>query len=349
MKLTDFNYELPEHLIAQTPLEKRDHSKLLILEKNWTLHDSFFYNLADILNENHVLILNETRTLPARLWAEIDIYPNGVHTTKIIEILLHKQINHFTWECLGPGNNLKIGRTLRFFNNEKTLLFTGHIDCVSNMGRFITFSIWWYDFLEAISKIGEMPLPHYITSQLKDTERYQTVYSQTYGSAATPTAWLHFTPELLKKLEEKWVIIEKILLHVGVGTFKPVEVENIEEHYMHSEYIEIKPEVAQRLNDYKKAGKNIIAVWTTCVRTLESFSDEHGILWYWQKETSIFIYPWYNWRFVNSIITNFHLPCSTLLMLISSLWGYENIMKAYQHAIKKEYRFFSFGDAMWIQ
>ena len=223
------------------------------------------------------------------------------------------------------------------------------IEKVSEMWRFIRFDKSWFKFLKIIDSFWELPLPPYITEKLKNSERYQTVYAKHHWSSASPTAWLHFTKELLEKLENRWVIIEKVLLHVWVGTFKPVETEDLTKHYMHSEYIEIKKEVAGRLNKYKKMWKNIIAVWTTCVRVLESFSDENWILDYWNKETSIFIYPWYKWKFINELITNFHLPKSTLLMLVSSLWWTLNIKKAYNYAIKNKFRFFSFWDVMYIK
>ncbi len=351
MQLKDFNYELPEELIAQSPIEPRDHSKLLILDKNTKkLEDKYFYNILDELWENDVLVLNETRTINARLYGEIDIFPKWKKQVKKVEILLHKQISLDTWECLWyPGKNLKVGRTIRFYYENGKIILNWFIEEISQMWRYIKFDKSGFEFLQTIENIWEIPLPHYITKKLKNIERYQTIYSKTHGSAASPTAWLHFTKELLENLEKSGVIIEKILLHVWVWTFKPVEAENILEHQMHSEYIEIKKEVSKRLNEYKKSGKRIIAVWTTSVRTLESFSDENWILWYGNKETSIFIYPGYNWKFVDSIITNFHLPMSTLIMLVSSFAWLENTKKAYSHAIKNKYRFFSFWDAMWIK
>lgn len=351
MKLQDFNYELPERLIAQTPIEPRDHSKLLILNKDsGILEDTHFYNILENLDENDVLVLNETRTIHARLFWEIDIFPKWKKEIKPVEILLHKQISLDTWECLGyPWKNLKVWRTIRFYDENKNLIMNGFIEKISDMWRYITFDSSGFEFLKNIEKVWEMPLPHYITQTLENTERYQTIYGKTHGSAATPTAGLHFTQNLLDALEKKWVHIEKILLHVWVWTFKPVEVEDISNHYMHSEYIEIKKEVAEKLNTYKNSGKRIIAVGTTSIRTLESFTDENWILWYGWKETSIFIYPGYKWKFVDSLITNFHLPMSTLLMLVSSLAWSENIKNAYEHAIKNNYRFFSFWDAMWIK
>lgn len=351
MQLKDFYYELPQELIAQSPIEPRDHSKLLTLEKlTWNIIDKKFYNILDELGENDVLVLNETRTINARLIWELDIFPSWKKEIKKVEIFLHKQISLDTWECLGyPGKNLKVWRNIRFYDKEKKLIMNWLIEKISEMWRYIKFDKSWFGFLQTIEKIWEIPLPPYITKKLENIERYQTIYAKNHWSAATPTAWLHFTKELLENLEKSGVIIEKILLHVWVWTFKPVETENITNHQMHSEYAEIKQEVAQRLNEYKKSWKRIIAVWTTSVRTLESFSNENWVLSYWNKETSIFIYPWYKWKFTDSIITNFHLPESTLIMLVSSFAWIENTKKAYFHAIKNKYRFFSFWDAMWIK
>lgn len=351
MKLSDFNYELPEKLIAQSPLEKRDESRLLILEKEtWNIEEKKFYNILDYLWKNDVLILNKTRVINARLFWELDIFPKWKKQIKKVEILLHKQIKEDTWECLWyPWKNLKVWKEIRFFWKDNKIILTWIIEKVSEMWRYIRFSKSNFEFLKTIEEIWELPLPPYITKKLEDKSRYQTVFWQIHGSAAAPTAWLHFTQELIKKLEENWVIIEKVLLHVWVWTFKPVETDDIKNHQMHCEFIEIEKDVANRLNKYKKEWKRIIAVWTTSVRTIESFSEENWVLWYWNKETSIFIYPWYEWKFVDSLITNFHLPCSTLLMLVSSLWWLENIKNAYEYAVKNEFRFFSFWDAMWIK
>ncbi|MDD3793323.1 MAG: tRNA preQ1(34) S-adenosylmethionine ribosyltransferase-isomerase QueA [Candidatus Gracilibacteria bacterium] len=350
MHLSEFDYNLPEELIAQTPIEPRDNSRLLIMDKDGNISENKFFEIEKYLGKDDVLVLNETRTINARLFGEIDIFPKGKKEIKKVEIFLHKQISLDTWECLGyPGKNLKIGRNIRFFDEKGNLVLNGFIEKISEMGRFIKFDKSGFDFLQIIESLGELPLPPYITEKLKNSERYQTVYAKYHGSAASPTAGLHFTFDLLERLEKKGVKIEKVLLHVGVGTFKPVETEDITNHYMHSEYIEIQKEVAERLNKYKNEGKNIIAVGTTCVRVLESFSDENGILDYGNKETSIFIYPGYKWKIVNELITNFHLPKSTLLMLVSSLGGTENIKKSYNYAVKNKFRFFSFGDAMWIK
>lgn len=351
MKLSDFNYHLPEELIAQTPLEKRDESRLLVLDKETgKIDEKKFYQIVEYLGENDVLVVNKTRVINARLHGEMDIFPKWKKELKKVEIFLHKQISGTVWECLGyPGKNLKIGRNIRFYDEKWNLILNGHIQKVSEMGRFIEFDRGWIDFFETIEKIWELPLPPYITKKLSNMDRYQTVYSKDQGSVAAPTAGLHFTPELLDKLRQKWVIIEEVLLHVGVGTFKPVEAENIIDHQMHSEYIELSDAVAKRLNQYKKQGKNIVAVGTTSVRVLESFASESWELSYGCKETSIFIYPWYTWKFVDNLVTNFHLPASTLLMLVSSLAGKENIKTAYDYAVQNKFRFFSFWDAMFIK
>lgn len=352
MKLSLFDYSLPQDLIAQHPVSPRDHSKLLVCDRtSQTLQDKHFYDIIDILTPNDVLVINTSRTLHARLQGFIDIYPqHKAPQKKQVEILLHTQISPDTRECLWyPGKNLKIGRIIEFCDDTHKVILTAEILKVSEMGRYIKFSRSGYELFSTLERIGKLPLPPYITQELENDTLYQTIYAKEFGSAATPTAWLHFTRELLQKLTNKWVIIEEVLLHVWVWTFKPVEDEEIENHYIHQEHIEISEEVAHRLNTYKTQGKHIIAIGTTSVRTLESFCDETGTLYAWKKETRLFIYPWYNWRFVDGMITNFHLPKSTLLMLVASFWGREFIMQAYLHAIQEKYRFFSFWDAMLIQ
>lgn len=351
MKIQDFYYDLPEHLIAQKPIEPRDNSKLLILDKsNSLLEEKHFFDIYEYLWENDVLVLNKTRVINARLNWEIYIFSQWKKCIKEVEIFLHKQISNDTWECLWyPWKNLKVWKNVRFYDSNWEVIMNWMIEKVSEMWRFIKFDKSWIDFFKIIEKLWDLPLPPYIKSKLENKERYQTVFASVRWSVAAPTAWLHFTKELLEKLKNKWVIIEKVLLHVWVWTFKPVEVENITEHKMHTEFIEIQKDVADRLNKYKSEWKNIIAVWTTSVRVLESFSNEDWVLEYWNKETSIFIYPWYKWKFVDSLITNFHLPCSTLLMLVSALAWTENIKKAYDYAIKNNYRFLSFWDAMRIK
>lgn len=349
MNLKDFDFDLPEELIAQFPLEKRDNSRMLITNKSWDIKDDVFYNIVNYLKKNDVLVINETRTINARLFWEIDIFPKWKKQTKNIEILLHKQISSNTWECLWyPWKNLKIWRNIRFYDNSWNIILNWFIEKISEMWRFIKFDKSNYEFLKTIEQIWELPLPPYIKQKLKNKESYQTIYWNIPWSVRTSTAWLHFTNEILDSLQKKWVIIEKVLLHIWVWTFKQVETDDITKHKMHSEYTEIKKEVAIRLNNYKKNWQKIIAVWTTVVRTLESFANNNWTISYWTKETDIFIYPWYKFKFVDSIITNFHLPKSTLIMLVSAFLWLENTKKIYNHAIKNKYRFFSFWDCMWI-
>ena len=339
MKLSEFDYILPKELIAQTPIEPRDHSRLLVLDKKtWNLEDKKFYNILEELWKNDVLVLNKTKVINARLHFELENW-------KLWEILLHKQISDNKWDCLVyPGKKLKIWKEIIFWDLLKAKIVKN-----SENGRIIEFNKSGLEFLKILEKIWEIPLPPYIKAKLKNSERYQTIWAEKEGSAAAPTASLHFTKELLNKLEKKWVKIEKVLLHVWLGTFMPVKTENIEEHKMHSEYIEIDEKTAKNLNKYKKEWKRIIAVWTTSIRVLESMSDENWIIKHWNKETSIFIYPGYKWKFVDAIITNFHLPKSTLIMLVSSFAWEKNTKKAYKHAVKEKYRFFSFWDAMFIK
>ncbi len=381
MKLTDFDYHLPQELIAQTPVEPRDSSRLLIVEKNTTaLEDKRFYNIADILGENDVLVVNNTRVINARLrgWIKPPQSPLSSNNSSPdkgslggveVEIFLHKQISDTTWDCLVyPGKKLKPGTKVYFIDPQSLsgnvsressgsqyspLLeergLGGEVKSISEKWRIVEFNIWGLDFLKIIEEIGHTPLPPYIKERLDDWERYQTVYNQVEWSSAAPTAWLHFTSELIEKLKKKGVKIEEVLLHVGLGTFANVETDDIEDHHMHKEYIELKEDTAKRLNSYKQSGKRIIAVGTTSIRVLETMSDESWQLHPGTTETDIFIYPWYTWKFVDSLITNFHLPKSTLMMLVSSLAGKETIEAAYKHAIREQYRFFSFWDAMWIK
>lgn len=355
MKLSDFDYKLPKELIAQTPVEPRDHSRLLELDSlNETIGEKQFFNIADSLNENDVLVLNKTKVINARLlWNAITDWKLS---EKKVEVFLHKQINDNTWDCLVfPWKKLKPWKDISFILPSPSRRGVGgevlkaKIKEISEKWRIIEFNKWWVDFLKTIDKLWEIPLPPYIKEKLEDSNRYQTVFNETSWSVAAPTAWLHFTPELLKKLENKWVKIEKVLLHVWLGTFMPVQTDNILEHDMHNEYIELEKNVSNRLNKYKSEWKRIIAVWTTSIRVLESFTWEDWVLWYWNKDTNIFIYPGYKWRFVDSIITNFHLPKSTLLMLVSSFAWKDFIKKSYNYAIEKKFRFFSFWDVMWIK
>ena len=345
MKLSDFDYFLPENLIAQKAVTPRDHSRLLVLNpKNSSLHEKKFFEIVENLWENDVLVLNKTRVINARLKGYLEN-----NEDKKVEIFLHKQINENSWDCLVyPWKKLKPQKKV-FFKKDWKIVLQAIIKEISESWRIVEFSKKWLEFLETIEKIWEIPLPPYIKEKLEDSSRYQTIFAEINWSVAAPTASLHFTQELFEKLQNKWVKIEKVLLHVGLGTFKWVETENISEHKMHKEYIELKDDVAKRLNEYKKQGKRIVAVWTTSIRVLESFSDESGILKPWKTETDIFIYPGYSWKFVDAIITNFHLPKSTLLMLVSSFAGKDFIKKAYDYAIKKKFRFFSFWDAMFIE
>lgn len=339
MQMSDFDYLLPEELIAQTPIEPRDHSKLLKLNSsNWEIKEDKFYSILDELTDNDVLVLNKTRVINARLHWKNDYWRD-------VEIFLHKQVSDNKWDCLiFPGKKLKPGRQILF-----EYWLTATVKEYTEAWRIIEFNKWWIEFLETIEKLWEIPMPPYIKEKLKDSSRYQTVWNEIEWSVAAPTASLHFTDELIEKIKNKWVKIEKVLLHVWLGTFMAVKTDNVLEHNMHSEYIELENEVANRLNEYKKEWKRIIAVWTTSIRVLESMSNEKGIIHAWNKDTNIFIYPWYNWKFVDAMITNFHLPKSTLLMLVSSFAWKENTKKAYEYAIKNKFRFFSFWDAMFIE
>lgn len=341
MKLEEFNYHLPEELIAQTPLEKRSDSRLLVLDKttNEVTHHHF-YDIVDMLGDNDVLVLNDTKVLPSRIYGEKE------ETKAWIEVLLLKEVEPNVWETLTrPAKRVKLG-TVISFNNGK--LKAKCIKVGENGER--TFEMI-YDgiFIEILEEIGMMPLPPYIHEKLDDGTRYQTVYAKEYGSAAAPTAGLHFTKELLQKLKEKGVTICYITLHVGLGTFRPVSVETIEEHHMHSETYHMDQETADILNDAKLKSKRIISVGTTSTRTLESIYNKYGKFVKCAEDTNIFIYPPYKFKAIDALITNFHLPKSTLLMLVSALAGKENIMNAYEIAVKEKYRFFSFGDAMFIK
>lgn len=339
MNLKDFYYDLPERLIAQTPLAQRDSSKLLMLNKETgEVSHEVFHNIINYLNKGDCLVLNDSRVLPARLL--------GVRedTGSPMEFLLLSRKEQDVWEVIvRPGKRAKPGRRFVFGNELRAEV----LDIVNDGNRLVRFE---YDglFENVLDRLGEMPLPPYITEKLQDRERYQTVYSKHEGSAAAPTAGLHFTKELLGKIEEKGVDIAYVTLHVGLGTFRPVKVDVIEEHKMHSEFYELDDENANKINKAKENGGKIISVGTTSTRTLETIADENGVLKPSSGWTDIFIYPPYKFKTVDKLITNFHLPESTLLMLVSSLAGKENIMNAYKIAIENEYRFFSFGDAMFI-
>ncbi len=340
MKTRDFYYELPQELIAQHPLKDRTQSKLMVLDKlTGEIEHRHFKDIIELLNEGDTLVLNNTRVIPARLFG------NRPGKEEKIEILLLKRTED-TWETLvKPGKKCKVGSTIEFGDG----LLVGDVLSIGEDGtRIIKFR---YDgiFEEILDQLGEMPLPPYITEKLEDRERYQTVYSKNPGSAAAPTAGLHFTKELLKEIEEKGVNVTFLTLHVGLGTFRPVKVENVLEHQMHSEYYELSKEAAQLINSTKKNGGRVISVGTTTTRTLETIADENGQLKESSGWTDIFIYPGYRFKVVDSLITNFHLPESTLLMLVSAISSKEIIMNAYKTAVEKKYRFFSFGDAMFIK
>ncbi|MDU1954179.1 MAG: tRNA preQ1(34) S-adenosylmethionine ribosyltransferase-isomerase QueA [Peptoniphilus lacydonensis] len=339
MKTKDFYYDLPMELIAQHPAERRDHSRLLVLnKKTGEMEHKHFYDIIDYLNEGDVLVLNDTKVMPAR------IYGHRKDKEEKIEFLLLNRKND-VWECLSkPGKKAKIGTEIIFSDK----LSAEVVDISDDGSRFLKFE---YDgiFEEILDELGEMPLPPYITEKLEDKNRYQTVYAREEGSAAAPTAGLHFTKELLDKVKNKGVEICYITLHVGLGTFRPVKVENIDEHEMHSEFYIMTEEVADKINSAKERGNRVIAVGTTSVRTVESIADESGKVREKSGFTNIFIYPPYKFKCVDALITNFHLPESTLLMLVSSLSSREIILNAYKKAVKERYRFFSFGDAMFIR
>ena len=341
MKVSDFDFYLPEELIAQHPLEKRDESRLMVLDKKTgEIEHKRFYDIIDYLNKGDTLVLNNTRVMPARLIDEKE------NTGGKIEFLLLKRVEGDKWECLAkPGKSAREGRRFTFGNG---ILKAQVIEVLENGNRIVEF---YYDgiFEQVLDSLGEMPLPPYIHEKLEDKERYQTVYSKEKGSAAAPTAGLHFTKELLKKIEDKGVNIVYLTLHVGLGTFRPVKVENIENHNMHSEFYMLSKESAEVINETKKRGNRVISVGTTSTRTLETIGDENGMVKEQSGWTNIFIYPGYKFKVVDNLITNFHLPESTLIMLVSTLAGKENVMNAYNIAVKEKYRFFSFGDAMFIK
>lgn len=341
MKRQDFYYELPEELIAQDPIEDRSSSRLLVLDKeSGAVSHHVFKDVIDYLNEGDCLVINDTKVLPARLIGA------KVGTDAKIEVLLLKRKENNIWETLvKPGKKAKIGTKISFGDG---LLMGEVVDIVEEGNRLIQFT---YEgiFEEILDQLGQMPLPPYITHHLEDKNRYQTVYAEHTGSAAAPTAGLHFTPELLEKIEKKGVDIARVTLHVGLGTFRPVKVDEITDHHMHSEFFQIEEEAATKINRAKDAGKKVICVGTTSCRTVESAADETGHLKACSGWTEIFIYPGYQFKVLDSLITNFHLPESTLVMLVSALAGREHVLAAYEEAVKERYRFFSFGDAMLIQ
>ena len=340
MKTSDFYYDLPKELIAQTPVEPRDSSRLLVLDRQSgeTVHKHFF-DIIDYLDEGDLLVCNDSRVLPARIYGIKE--PTGAR----VEFLLLKQISGNRWETLcKPGKKAKEGTRFSFGDG---LLYATVTDVKDDGNRVVDFECD-ENFFSTLDKIGQMPLPPYITEELKDKERYQTVYSHELGSAAAPTAGLHFTTELMDKIKAKGVNIAYVTLHVGLGTFRPVKVDDVTKHKMHSEHYEVPEETAELIKKTKQSGKRVIAVGTTSCRTLESVAAEHGEVVPCEGFTEIFIYPGFEFKVLDGLITNFHLPESTLIMLVSAFAGYDNIMNAYKTAVEERYRFFSFGDAMAI-
>ena len=340
MRTSDFDFELPQELIAQTPILNRDQSRLLVLDKKTgEVEHHVFKDIIDYLNPGDVLVINDTKVIPARLMGVKE------DTGVVIELLLLKDLGDDTWECLSrPQKRLHIGTIVKFSDALSAEVVELLDDGVTRV-KLIYEGI----LLEILDRLGEMPLPPYIHEKLEDKDRYNTVYAKNIGSAAAPTAGLHFTNELLSLLKDKGVIITNVTLHVGLGTFRPVEVDDINNHHMHSEYYNMSKETADILNNAKENGNRIIAVGTTSTRTLESVINKYGKFVECSGNTEIFIYPGYEFKAINCLITNFHLPKSTLVMLVSALAGRENILNAYHEAIKEKYRFFSFGDAMFIK
>ncbi len=339
MRTSDFFYDLPEELIAQTPLEKRDNSRLLVLNKeNGEVLHKHFFDVLDFLKSGDCLVLNNTRVLPAR------IYGTREDTGAVVEFVLLKQKEVNVWECLaGPGKKAKTGYRFKFSDN-----LSAQVKEVLPDGNRILEFYPNGEFYSCLDEVGQMPLPPYIKEKLNDKERYQTVYSKELGSAAAPTAGLHFTPEILVKIRNKGIKIAYVTLHVGLGTFRPVKVEDVTEHKMHSEHYFVSKENADIINETKQNGGRVICVGTTSCRTVESVMGKYGEIKECSGDTEIFIYPGYNFKCMDGLITNFHLPESTLIMLVSAFAGYDNVMNAYKTAVKEKYRFFSFGDAMLI-
>ena len=342
MKKSQFYYDLPKELIAQTPIEPRDHSKMMVLSrKDNTIEHKYFYDFIDYLNPGDCLILNNTRVLPARM------YGVKKDTGAVVEFLLLNNLGNDRWETItGPGKRAKVDAEFTFGDGILTCKIE---EVLENGNRIVKFSYEASNIYEVLDKVGEMPLPHYITEKLEDKERYQTVYSKELGSAAAPTAGLHFTDEIMAKIQEKGIKIGYVTLHVGIGTFRPVKSENIEDHEMHSEHYQIPKETAGLINETKKNGGRVVAVGTTCCRTLESVMQSQGEMIEFDDWTNIFIYPGYKFKCIDALLTNFHLPESTLIMLVSALYDRERILEAYNTAVNEKYRFFSFGDCMFIQ
>ncbi len=356
LTLKDFRYDLPEELIAQTPLKVRDSSRLMVIHRDTGLIEHrHFYDIVDYLDPSDTLVINDTRVIPARIIGHRSHRNEGgalieTDSTAPVELLLLKQLENDVWEALaGPGKRAKTGDRITFGDGSLTaevldILPEGGISKV----RFTPDKEKYDSVYAALHALGTMPLPPYIKEKLEDQERYQTVYSRCEGSSAAPTAGLHFTPELLDRIREKGIAVVPVLLHVGLGTFRPVKEEHIEDHEMHAEYIEVTEEAANIINSRRAAGGRVIAVGTTSCRTIESASDDDGILHPVRDDTGIFIYPGYRFKITDSLITNFHLPESTLLMLVSAFYDREKMLDAYKIAVEGRYRFFSFGDAMLI-
>ncbi len=341
MKKQDFYYDLPKERIAQTPIEPRDHSKMMVLHRNThEIDHKHFYDILEYLRSGDCLILNDTRVLPARLYGEKE--ETGAH----VEFLLLNQKENNVWEVItGPGRRAKVGTRFTFGNG---ILHAEILEVLENGNRIAHFDFEGESIFPVLEKVGEMPLPHYINEKLEDSERYQTVYSKELGSAAAPTAGLHFTPDMLKKIQDKGIAIGFVTLHVGIGTFRPVKAENIEEHQMHSEHYHLPEETAQLIQKTKANGGRVIAVGTTSCRTLESVATFNGKICAADGWTNIFIYPGYQFKCIDGLLTNFHLPESTLIMLVSAFYDREKVLNAYNIAVSENYRFFSFGDAMLI-
>lgn len=345
LRTSDFFYHLPEEQIAQHPMEKRDTSRLMVIDRaDGSIEHKHFYDILDYLNPNDVLVINDSKVIPARLYGHVEGREDAP-----IELLLLRQRGNDTWETLvKPGKRARIGMRTVYGGG----ILTGEVvDIVEEGNRLIKFTYdtsKYANIYDILSEIGLMPLPPYITEQLKDNSRYQTVYAREEGSAAAPTAGLHFTPELLEKIREKGVAIAPVMLHVGLGTFRPVKADKLEEHIMHTEYISVSEESAKLINERKAAGGRLICVGTTSCRAIESVADENGVVRAMSGDTGIFIYPGYKFKAVDALITNFHLPESTLLMLVSAFYNREKMMEAYETAVDEKYRFFSFGDAMFI-
>lgn len=341
MKKEDFYYELPKERIAQTPIEPRDISKMMVIHRlEHRNEDKHFYDIVDYLNEGDCLILNDTKVLPARLYGVKE------ETAAHVEFLMLTQKENDVWEVItGPGRRAKTGSKFVFGDG---ILKAEIVDVLENGNRLAKFTYEGNNIFNVLEKVGEMPLPHYITEKLEDNDRYQTVYAKELGSAAAPTAGLHFTPEILKKIKDKGVKIGYVTLHVGIGTFRPVKAENIEDHKMHSEHYHLPKETADLINETHKNGKRVIAVGTTSCRTLESVATYNGEITEADGWTNIFIYPGYKFKCIDALLTNFHLPESTLIMLVSAFYNREDVLASYNDAVKKEYRFFSFGDCMLL-